>query len=315
MKESTHVPSAISAGKPKRERRKTLSYERKKALYGYGFISLWIVGFLLFFLRPFVTVVIYSFSKIEYLDTGHQLVFRGVANFKRALLEDPDIIPLMVDSIKDIPVTVVTIVIISLAIAVVLNRKFFGRTAVRAVFFVPVIVASGIVISILNGDAMASTMMAGEKSSAMLQVSGLTDIMMQMGLPEKIITTVTDMANGIFDYLWKSGIQILLFLAALQTISPSLYEASAIEGATGWDNFWKISMPMVSPMIMLAFIYSIIDSFTDYDNQYMQEIKNFATSMNVEYSSTLSLLYFVVITLFVGLAYIILKRFVADFGE
>ena len=154
-----------------------------------------------------------------------------------------------------------------------------------------------------------------QRSGGALQVSGLTDIMMQMGLPEKIITTVTDMANGIFDYLWKSGIQILLFLAALQTISPSLYEASAIEGATGWDNFWKISMPMVSPMIMLAFIYSIIDSFTDYDNQYMQEIKNFATSMNVEYSSTLSLLYFVVITLFVGLAYIILKRFVADFGE
>ena len=93
---------------------------------------------------------------------------------------------------------------------------------------------------------------------------------MQMGLPEKMITTVTGMANGIFDYLWKSGIQILLFLAALQTISPSLYEASALEGATGWDNFWKISMPMVSPMILLAFIYSIIDSFTDYDNQYMQ---------------------------------------------
>ena len=221
----------------------------------------------------------------------------------------------MGDSIKDIPVTVITIVIVSLAIAVVLNRKFFGRTAVRAIFFVPVIVASGIVISILNGDAMASTMMAGQKSSAMLQVSGLTDIMMQMGLPEKMITTVTGMANGIFDYLWKSGIQILLFLAALQTISPSLYEASALEGATGWDNFWKISMPMVSPMILLAFIYSIIDSFTDYDNQYMQKIKDFATSLNVEYSSTLSLLYFVVITLFIGLAYLIIKRFVADTGE
>lgn len=139
--------------------------------------------------------------------------------------------------------------------------------------------------------------------------------MMQMGLPEKMITTVTGMANGIFDYLWKSGIQILLFLAALQTISPSLYEASALEGATGWDNFWKISMPMVSPMILLAFIYSIIDSFTDYDNQYMQKIKDFATSLNVEYSSTLSLLYFVVITLFIGLAYLIIKRFVADTGE
>ena len=295
--------------------RKKMSYERRKSLYGYGFISLWIVGFLLFFLRPFVSVIVYSLSKIEYLDNGHRIVFRGLANYKRALLEDPDIVPMMVDSIKDIPVTVITIVIVSLAIAVVLNRKFMGRTVVRAVFFVPVIVASGIVISILNGDAMAATMMAGQKSSAMLQVSGLTEIMMQMGLPEQLINTVTGMANGIFDYLWKSGIQILLFLAALQTISPSLYEASSIEGATGWDNFWKISMPMVSPMILLAFIYTIIDSFTDYDNLYIQKIKDFATSMNVEYSSTLSLIYFVVITLFVGLSFWILRHFVADTGE
>ena len=119
------------------------------------------------FLRPFVSVIICSLSKIEYLDTGHRLVFRGLDNFRRALLEDPDIIRMMADSIKDIPVTVITIVIVSLAIAVVLNRKFFGRTErFRAIFFVPVIVASGIVISILNGDAMASTMMAGQKSSS-----------------------------------------------------------------------------------------------------------------------------------------------------
>ena len=176
--------------------RKKMSYERRKSLYGYGFISLWIVGFLLFFLRPFVSVIVYSLSKIEYLDNGHRIVFRGLANYKRALLEDPDIVPMMVDSIKDIPVTVITIVIVSLAIAVVLNRKFMGRTVVRAVFFVPVIVASGIVISILNGDAMAATMMAGQKSSAMLQVSGLTEIMMQMGLPEQLINTVTGRLNS-----------------------------------------------------------------------------------------------------------------------
>lgn len=124
--------------------RRRLSYEHKKSLYGYGFISLWLVGFLLFFLRPFVSVIIYSLSKIEYLDTGHRLVFRGLDNFRRALLEDPDIIRMMADSIKDIPVTVITIVIVSLAIAVVLNRKFFGRTAVRAIFFVPVIVPAAL---------------------------------------------------------------------------------------------------------------------------------------------------------------------------
>ena len=135
-KRQTLKRQAFSKKSGKDAPRRRLSYEHKKSLYGYGFISLWLVGFLLFFLRPFVSVIIYSLSKIEYLDTGHRLVFRGLDNFRRALLEDPDIIRMMADSIKDIPVTVITIVIVSLAIAVVLNRKFFGRTAVRAIFFV-----------------------------------------------------------------------------------------------------------------------------------------------------------------------------------
>lgn len=290
--------------------RRTLSYEKKKSLYGYGFIALWIVGFLLFFLRPFISVIVYSFSKIEYTDTGYNLLFRGLTHFHRAFFEDPDILPMMWTSIQDMFVHVPVIIIISLLIATILNEKFIGRTLVRSIFFVPVIVASGIVISILKGDVMSSTMLAGQKSSSMFRATGLTYILMDMDMPEQVISLVSSATSDIFDLLWKSGIQILLFLAALQTISPSLYEASAIEGATGWDNFWKIKIPMVSPMILIAIVYSVIDSFTDYNNQFMRKITGFASSMNVEYGSTLSLIYFVAIVVFIGIVYKLFSRFV-----
>lgn len=296
----------------KREKRskKPLSYEHRKSLYGYGFISLWIVGFLLFFLRPFVSVIFYSISEIQYLDKGYNLVYKGLSQYYRAFFEDPDTIRLMFSSFTDMLLHVPIIVIISLCIAVILNKKFFGRTTARTIFFVPVIVASGIVISILKGDIMASTMLAGQKSSVMLQVSGLRGMMMEIGLPEQIINLVTETSNNIFDLLWKSGVQILLFLASLQTISPSLYEASSIEGATGWDNFWKINIPMVSPMILIAIIYSIIDSFTDYNNLFMRKITGLTTNLSIEYSSALSLIYFMFVMIFVAVVYKAVNRVV-----
>ncbi|MFA6735480.1 MAG: sugar ABC transporter permease [Saccharofermentanales bacterium] len=290
--------------------KRTLSYERKKSLYGYGFIFPWIIGFILFFLRPLISIVSFSVSKINYLDIGYDLEYIGIAQYLRAFLEDPDTLRMMTQSFSDMIIDTPVIIIVSLCVAVILNKKFIGRTVARTIFFVPVIVASGIVISILKGDIMSSTMLAGQKSSVLLQVSGLRGIMMEMGLPDQVIKIITDTSNGIFDLLWKSGIQILLFLAALQTISPSLYEASAIEGATEWDNFWKIMIPMVSPMILIALVYSIVDSFTDYNNLFMRKITGLTTNLSIEYSSALSLIYFVFVMIFVVVVYKIVSRFV-----
>jgi len=290
--------------------KRTLSYERKKSLYGYGFIFPWIIGFILFFLRPLISIVSFSVSKINYLDIGYDLEYIGIAQYLRAFLEDPDTLRMMTQSFSDMIIDTPVIIIVSLCVAVILNKKFVGRTVARTIFFVPVIVASGIVISILKGDIMSSTMLAGQKSSVLLQVSGLRGIMMEMGLPDQVIKIITDTSNGIFDLLWKSGIQILLFLAALQTISPSLYEASAIEGATEWDNFWKIMIPMVSPMILIALVYSIVDSFTDYNNLFMRKITGLTTNLSIEYSSALSLIYFVFVMIFVIVVYKIVSRFV-----
>jgi len=115
--------------------------------------------------------------------------------------------------------------------------------------------------------------------------------------------------------LWKSGIQILLFLAAIQTISPSIYEASKIEGASGWDNFWKITIPMISPMILLAVIYSIIDSFTDSSNAVMKTILSDASFLKYTDASVLSILYFASTMLFIGIIYFVLNRILPYSGS
>ncbi|MEG1887625.1 MAG: sugar ABC transporter permease [Oscillospiraceae bacterium] len=291
---------------------KPLSYERKKSLYGYGFISVWMIGFVCFFARPLVMAIQFSVSKLSFLDGGYSLQSIGLAGYERALFQDADFIPSVVSSVGNMLRDVPLIVIMSLLIAVLLNEKFFGRTFFRSVFFTPVIVTTGVVISILKGDNMAQMIMDGSKSVSMLQATDLKTILVQLQLPPDFVNYIFTMVNSLFDLLWKSGIQILLFLAALQTIPPSVYEATSVEGASGWDNFWKITIPMVSPMILLAVIYTIIDSFTDYQNMLMRRISELARAVDFSYSSTLAILYFIVALVFIAIVYFVMNKFIFE---
>lgn len=297
-------------GAPVIRKRRKLSYERKKQIYGYGFISLWILGFITFFIRPIYGVIRYSFSRIVFEDFGYSLENVGITHYYRLFTENADYKKNLVSSITWIFTNVPLIIIISLVIAVILNQKFKGRTVARAIFFVPVIVASGMVIVIMKGDVMSQVILSGNKNSAMLQVTGIQATLAEFGMSAELIESLTKAANSLFDLLWKSGIQILLFLAALQTIPPTVFEASSIEGATGWDNFWKITIPMVSPMIILAVIYTIIDGFTDYTNPLMSQIFTQARNGSIEYSCAMSLVYFVIIVIVIGILYKIINRFV-----
>ena len=136
-----------------------------------------------------------------------------------------------------------------------------------------VIVSSGIIISILKQDVFSQSIMSGSAQTAYIfKSSGIEEILLNTSLPTSITNYVTDVINGIFDMLWKTGVQILIFLAAIQSVPGQLYEAAKIEGATGWESFWKVTFPMISPMILVNVIYSIIDSFTDYTNSMMIQI-------------------------------------------
>lgn len=294
-------------------KRHKLSYERKKGLYGYGFIALWIVGFITFFLRPLIGVFEFAFCDININQEvgGYDLVWNNFSQIKYAFQTDPAFLRGMVTSFASMFYSVPGIVIFSLTIGVILNNQFTGRTVARAVFFLPVIVTSGIVISIIQGDSMSSVVLSGSKGGSMVQAFGMVNFLNSLDLPTDIISFITNFTNEMFNFAWKSGVQILLFIAALQTISGDLYEASSIEGATAWENFWKITIPMISPMILLASIYTIVDSFTDYSSSTMTyimgKVKN---DGKISYGSVLAIIYSLLALAVIGIVYVIVDRLV-----
>lgn len=288
--------------------RSRLSLTFRRAWTGILFISPWILGFLGFFIRPLANSLLYVFHSTTIRPNSLELKFIGLDNFYRAFFRDTKFLPLLGEQMGAVVVSVPIILAFSLLIAIIINGKFRGRTVVRAIFFLPVICGSGLILSIMQGDAMSNSILTGARSSMLFQATGLQDMLMNMGMAQELVDTLTGIISNIFVLTWKSGVQILLFLAALQTVSPSLYECARIEGATGWEIFWKITFPMIGPMLVLNLIYTIIDNFTDYGNLIMQYIYNFGKALDFSYSAALSWIYFLLVLLVVGIVYAIVNR-------
>lgn len=271
-------------------KKRRLSLTEKNNLVGYGFISIWLIGIVFFFILPAITTLVYSFSEVTVSKSGMKTVFVGLENFKEVVLRDATFLPSLTSSVGALIAEVPIIVLFSMFLAVVLNHKFRGRAFARVMFFLPVIIASGISIEILTANGM-STDVGGSETMFMFQVSLFPDGMQGSG----IMMYVQTMVNQIFNICWKSGIQILLFLSGLQTIPASYYEVSGLEGATPWEEFWKITFPLLSPFSLLCVVYSIIDSFTDSRNVVMKLIKSYFDSLEYGISSAMSWIYFVII--------------------
>ena len=196
-----------------------------------------------------------------------------------------------------------TILIYSLFVALLLNREFPGRMLLRGVFFLPVIIASGVILDILKADVMSEITLSGEKSGALFRVSALTDMLTQMGLGSDLIALISETANSIFELSWRSGIQILLFIAGLQTVPTHLYEAATMDGCTAWEKFWKITFPLLTPVMMISLVYTITDHFTSATNSAMRMILDYSSNFELAYSSALSWMYFLVILLVLGVLF------------
>ncbi len=295
-------------------KRSRLSYEKRKGLYGYGFIALWLFGTLMFFLIPLGKSLWYSFNHVT-VEPGHlNTEFLGWANYINAFNEDPlftaNLEEMLIETLWKTPL----ILIFSLFIAVVLNQKFRGRVLARAIFFLPVIIVTGPVFKIINGD-MDST---GNTGAAQFSTMFSTDLVGQLmqflgiyGLSDKMSTLISTVADNIFGIVWSSGIQILLFLAALQNIPPSAKEAAQMEGATSWEYFWKITFPYVSPFILANLIFTVIDTFTSPMNSVMDRILTLQKK-ELEYglAASMAWIYFAIVLAAIGLITFIVNKFI-----
>lgn len=222
----------------------------------------WLIGFVLFFFVPLLASLRYSLSSIQANAQGISIQFTGLANYIQALTVNTSFNRALIGSITDVFVNVPLIVIFSLFLAVILNQKFPGRAIARSIFFLPVILASGVIMA-LESTSLIEAVNQSSMGGSALGTFEIENLMLDAGLGEWVVMYLSGAVDRIYQIVSQSGVQILIFLAGIQTISPQLYEASKMEGATGYEAFWKITFPMVSPLIFVNVIYTIVDSFAN----------------------------------------------------
>ncbi len=310
--------NAVAQVKPAKaaKQKKPMTLAGRDAITGYCFIAIWLIGFLFIFAKPMVETIIYSFSDVK-LSPFKGLVtkFAGFKNYNHAFNIDPEFGKNILTALGSMLYEVPIISIFSMFIASILNQEFKGRTVARVLFFLPVIVASGAVIQILREGGMDTTMSNSTDSVYLFQSTALKDILMSSGFPSKLVETITGVIDKIFDITWKSGVQILLYLSGLQTTPKSYYEVSSMEGATGWEEFWKITFPMLMPITLVCVIYTIIDSFTYYDNPVMMQIKEYFMTQDYGISAAMSVVFCIIVFIVVALVTKTIFRNVSDKAE
>lgn len=245
--------------------KKPLSLSRKKAVLGVLFVSPWLFGFIFLFLVPLLQSFRYSLNKLTLDKGGFHTSFAGWDFYKELFYAHPTFNRVLLESISDLAVKVPSITIFSLFVATLLNQKFRGRAFARAVFFLPVLLASS-ALTLEKGTSIAAisstvTGISAEGDSFGYASFQLSMILFNAGMSSDIVFYLADSVSGIYEIISSCGVQILIFLAGLQTITPSLYEAAKIEGTTGYEAFWKITLPMISPLLLTNIVYTVIDSY------------------------------------------------------
>lgn len=225
---------------------------------------------------PLVNSLIMSFSNVIVTDNGYKYDFIKFQNYTYAFNKDPSFGTNLVRSIGEMLWKVPTVNVFAIFLALIANGKYKGRTFVRAVFFLPLIFASGVAFDCINSDYVAQNIMSGSDMSGgtVSNTNALETMLIASGIGSQIVSLVTKITDSIFSMAWSSGVPMILYLAGLQSISPSLYEASQIEGASSWDNFWKITLPMLNPIMVICFVYAIVDNFTAASNVVMKQISS-----------------------------------------
>ena len=265
------------------KRRKGASLDRKKARAGWIFVLPFIIGLVVVYLPIIWESIKLSFHQVEPVTGGgYNLVWVGMENYQEAWFGGSNFIETLIVGIKNLAFEIPAIIIFSLFMAILLNQKMAGRGVFRAIFFIPVILSTGLMATIdaqnLQATMMESTSsMDGSGGSATAEIVNALDIQAlfaNMKVGTELVQYVADMINNIYGIVNRSGVQMLIFLAGLQSISPAIYESCSIDGATAWETFWKITLPMISPMILVNAIYTIIDAFTAKTNVVMQVVLN-----------------------------------------
>ncbi|RKN70141.1 carbohydrate ABC transporter permease [Paenibacillus ginsengarvi] len=267
---------------------------------GYSFVALWTIGFLVFMAIPLVRSLLYSFQDLKVNSGRLQATWVGLQNYRQAFTVDVEFTPILTSTMLQTIFNVPLILIFSMFSAILLNRPMKGRIFFRGVFFLPVIIAAGETLQKLTAQGAATL--------PIFQQYDLKSVL-QDYIPLELLTPLLTMMDSLTLVMWGAGVPILILLAGLQTISPSLYEAAKCDGATPWENFWKITFPMIMPMLLVSTLFCIVDSFTSVMNKMMKYIYTLVfNKFNYGYASAVGWIYFIFIFLVIGVVFFLFRN-------
>ncbi len=298
---------------PKKKRRKVASLDKKKAKAGWWFILPFLFGFVKVYVPIVYRSIIYSIS--DKANASGQII--GFENYIHILTEDENFTKTLTGGIQQLVFDIPAIVIFSLFMAVLLNQKVLGRAVFRAIFFVPVILGTGLIDEL---DSLANPVLdnmqqqqgatdggTGTSATEIISTYDLAKLFEGMKVGTELVEYVTDLVNNIYGIINRSGVQLLIFLSGLQSISPAIYESCSIDGATTWETFWKITFPMISPMILVNTVYTVIDAFTSQGNSVIRLILG---TQQQPIAAAMAWVYFLIVLVLIGAVTAFVSSFV-----
>lgn len=253
-----------------------LSLGQKREFAGYLFILPWLAGFVSLLLVPLAQSVVFSMSRIQVVGGGYTLQNVGWENYGYLFTAHPTFLRVASESVGNMLANVPLILTFSVFAALLVRARFRGRVLARIIFFLPVIISSGVVLKLQAQDWMKDLVRSSlemEETGTALRSFALQGYLLESGLQKELVLYITGAVDRINEIIGRSGVQILLALAGLQSIPDSFYEAARMEGATGWEIFWKITFPIIGPVLFASAVYTIIDSFTAFDNRTMEMVR------------------------------------------
>lgn len=289
----------------KAKKKSSLEATRNRA--GYTFVMHWLLGLGLFFVYPLFNSILYTVNDVTIEPGKIATKFIGLSKLRELIVEDGGYINSLRDSIGMMFYSLPFIIAISLLLAVLLNQNFKGRTIFRAIFFWPVIFANSVVMLQLNTEYVTMPLFSSDEAG--VGIIDYTNIITQLNVPQEISPILIFLLSNTINLVWNCGVQTILFLAGLQSIPPSLYEVSKIEGANKWEEFWRITVPSLRHIISLVLIYTMIELFVDVKNDLVNNAYNKMIQQDYNTSSAMLWIYFVVVLILIGAVLALYQRY------
>lgn len=289
-------------------KKKYSGIERLKNRYGLIFVGPWILGMLLFFIIPVIQSVIYSFCEMTVSSGEIGTKFIGIANYRKILISDPQYTDQLISSVTPIFYSLPIILLLSMVLAILLNQKFKGRLFFRALYFLPVIIATGTVMELLFSTTRSGLTDIGVSDSFSSGMIDVSVIISQLGFSGQVAEYIMTVINRIFDLIWSCGIQTVLFLAGLQSIPSSIYEASKVEGANKWEEFWFITFPSLSRITLLVLVFTLIELITDESAPIVARVYDTMRTAVYDLSSAMIWFYFLICGTLMGVIVLLYNR-------